>query len=120
MEEKVLLPEARRRRGGAPLPAAERLRAEHAALAALLVLPPTRELAAQVRAILAEHDQLEEGPGGIYEACEALAGADAPAWLERLRAIPDPPVSPARDGPRVRAQLERRLRERARLRGAKG
>jgi hypothetical protein len=41
MEEKLLLPAARRARGGEPLPLAAKLRLDHGALAALLVPMPT-------------------------------------------------------------------------------
>jgi hypothetical protein len=40
MEERVLIPAARRARGGAALPVARLLRLDHGAIAALLVPPP--------------------------------------------------------------------------------
>ena len=46
MEEKILLPEARRLRDDVALPIAKQLRADHAALALLLVPTPTREIIA--------------------------------------------------------------------------
>ena len=39
LEEKILLPDARRRRGGEPLPETARLREDHGILATLLVPP---------------------------------------------------------------------------------
>lgn len=117
MEEKVLLPEARRLRGGEPLPIAKQLRADHAALAALLVPTPTHAILATIRDVLSEHDPLEEDPGGVYDACEALAGADAEALLARLEATPAVPAAPHFDGARAQAGIERLLRARAALRG---
>ena len=72
MEEKVLLPEARRRQGRASLPGGDQLRADHRALAALLVPPPSPALLETVGAVLAEHNPLEEGPGALYAFCEQL------------------------------------------------
>ena len=77
MEEKVLLPAAQKLRGGEPLPVAPKLRLDHGALAALLVPTPTAPLVAAIRAILKAHNPIEEDPGGIYEQCEELAGAEA-------------------------------------------
>ena len=109
MEEKILLPAARRARGGEPLPIAAKLRLDHGALAALLVPRPTRAIAAAVRAILAAHNPIEEGPGGLYDTCEALAGAERDALLAQLRAAPEVRASPPVDGPRVLAAARRAL-----------
>lgn len=113
MEEKVLLPDARRRRGGAPLDIAKQLKADHAAIAALLVPTPTPELVAKLRDVLAVHNPLEEGPGGLYELCEGLASEESAALLSRIRAIPKVPVAPYFDGPRAFTNIELLLRARA-------
>ncbi len=107
MEEKILLPAAQRARGGEPLPIAAKLRLDHGALAALLVPTPTPQIAGALRAILAAHNPLEEGPGGVYEVCEQLAGAEAEALLARLRAAPEVPVNPHVDSPLVRDAMRR-------------
>src|SRR5512145_2815724 len=60
MEEKVLLPAARRVRGGEPLPIAAKLRLDHGALTALLVPTPTPQIGAALHAILAAHNAIEE------------------------------------------------------------
>jgi hypothetical protein len=109
MEEKILLPAAQRARGGEPLPIAAKLRLDHGALAALLVPTPTPAIIAALRAILAAHNTTEEGPGGVYEVCEQLAGPEAEALLARLRAAPEVPVAPYSDGPRVLAAARRAL-----------
>ena len=112
MEEKVLLPEARRRRNGEPLPLAARLRADHATLAALLVPPPRREIIELIRGVLGQHNPLEEGHGGVYQACEQLVGREQEALIVRLRAVPEVRVAAYFDGPAAHANIERLLRAR--------
>lgn len=108
MEEKVLLPDAEQRRGER-LPVAAQLRLEHGAIAALLVPSPTPAIVAALRAVLARHNDIEENPGGLYETCERLAGADAAALLERLRAVPPVAVSAHVDSHAVRSAARRAL-----------
>jgi hypothetical protein len=84
MEEKILMPAARRMRGGEPLAVAARLRLDHGALTALLVPTPTPAVVAAIRAILAAHNPLEEDPGGMYEQCENLLGPGAEEILDQL------------------------------------
>jgi Hemerythrin HHE cation binding domain len=109
MEEKIMLPAAQRLRGGEPLAVAATLRLDHSALAALLVPTPTRTILAAIRAILGPHNAREEGPGGAYEGCEQLLGAEAEALLTELRAAPEVPVAPHSDGPEVMAVVRRAL-----------
>ncbi len=109
IEERMLLPTARQLRGGEPLPIAEQLKRDHAALAALLVPPPTPQLVATIDALLARHNELEEGPGGVYEVCERLARDELEALTERLRAAPDVPLAPHVDSPLVRAHIAQLL-----------
>jgi hypothetical protein len=109
MEERILLPAAQRLRGGQPLAAAATLRLDHSALAALLVPTPTRTILAAIRAILGPHNAREEGPGGVYECCERLAGVEAEALLTQLHAAPEVPVAPHSDGPEVMAVVRRAL-----------
>ncbi|HEX7229954.1 MAG TPA: hemerythrin domain-containing protein, partial [Candidatus Binatia bacterium] len=85
MEEKVLLPAARKLRGGEALPIAAKLRLDHGALTALLVPSPSASVVAAMRAILKAHNPLEEDPGGMYDQCEALAGAEAEPILNELK-----------------------------------
>lgn len=109
MEERLLFRDARRRRGGEPLPLTDQLHADHAALAALLMPPPTHELLAAVRAILDEHNQLEEGPGGPYEVCDLLPADDARELLAALEATPEVRQGANWDDPLVREQIDRLL-----------
>ena len=109
MEEKILLPAAQRARGGEPLPTAAKLRLDHGALAALLGPSPTPKIVAAIRAILAAHNRIEEAPGGVYEVCEQLVGAEGAALLARLREAPEVPVHPHVDGPRIMDAARRAL-----------
>jgi hypothetical protein len=99
MEEKILLPYARSKRGGEPVPMAATLRRDHGEIAALLVPSPTPALCAQLRAVLARHNPLEERAEGLYAACDELAGTDAAEVVERLKAAPRVPMAPHYDGP---------------------
>ncbi len=110
IEEKLLFPAVRAARGGEPHSDWRRLRVEHGALTSLLVPPPTADLVAELRSILGPHDLLEEGPGALYEAADALLGADAAALVERMRSYPPVKVAPYRDGPRVLHRAEEALR----------
>ena len=109
MEEKVLLPHARRLRGGEPLAIAKQLKLDHAALASLLIPSPTHALIVAVREVLAEHNPLEEGPHGMYAACEALLGSDAERIIDELGALPPIRVSAHLDEPRVHEHIARAL-----------
>jgi hypothetical protein len=102
MEEKVLLPTASELRGGESLPVATALRRDHARIARLLLPPLTHEIGTRLRQILAAHNRLEEGPGGLYALCDALAGAEAEAVVERLRSVPEVPASRTSDSSLVR------------------
>lgn len=109
LEEKILLPDARRRIG-APLPEAARLREDHGLLATLLVPPFSPEIGAAIDRLLLSHNALEEGPGGVYARCDALAAGEAEAVAARLRSAPQTPQRAHQQGPQVSAQVERALR----------
>jgi hypothetical protein len=99
MEEKVLLPFARATRAGEPLPIARSLRADHGEIAKLLVRSPAASIVAALRELLGKHNALEEGPGGLYATCDALAGDEAVLVVARLRAQPSVPLASYYDGP---------------------
>jgi hypothetical protein len=109
MEEKILLPIAQRLRGGEPLAFTARLRLDHGAIAALLMPTPTDGLIATLQKILNKHNLIEEGPEGLYETCDALAGAESQQLLARLRAAPDLSVLPHADTPAVLGAVRRAL-----------
>jgi hypothetical protein len=109
MEEKILLPAIQRLRGGKALPIASKLRLDHGALAALLMPNPTAPIIARIRGILKDHNPLEEGPGGLYETCDELAGSDSERLLADMRAAPEVKVMPHTDGPAVMNAVRRAL-----------
>ena len=96
IEEKILFAAAKKARGEAVRDFA-RLRADHARLTALLVPTPTDAIVAEIRAILAPHNALEEEVEGTYAACIEAVGGEADEILERIRAQPEPPVRPYQD-----------------------
>ena len=101
MEEKVLLLEAQRLRGGEALSIAPKLRLDHGALTALLVPSPTASIVAAIRAILKFHNPIEEDPGGVYDQCETLVGAEAEPILNELKNYREVKVLPHVDNPFV-------------------
>ena len=109
LEEKLLLPEARRLRDGVPLPEAARLREDHGLLATLLVPKPSPGIIEAIERLLVPHNAIEEGPGGVYAQCDALLGEQAAAFAELLRAAPATPQRAHQEGPQVRAQVQRAL-----------
>lgn len=110
MEEKVLLPAAKKFNDGNPLATASKLRLDHGALTALLAPSPTQAIIEAIRTILEAHNPLEEGPGGLYETCEKLAGNKAETLLARLKSVPEVRVAVYRDGPNVMESVRRVLR----------
>ncbi len=92
IEEKILLPAAQRLRGE-PLAQAQRLRLDHGALVSLLMPDPTPAIIRAVRAIIAAHNPVEEGPGGVYDICETLAADEAGDLLRRIRQAPEVPTN---------------------------
>ena len=108
IEEKLLMPAAHEV-AGQPLAAAQRLRLDHGAIAALLVPSPTTAIIATLQAILGGHNAVEEGPGGVYASCDRLLGERAAALVARMEAYPEPPVSPHNDDPKVMPVVQRAL-----------
>lgn len=108
IEERILLPMAERKRGGAALPLAARLRLEHGALAALVMLAPVAHAVRAIRAVLDAHNPLEEIEGGVYEQCESLAGPEIAELMIRAD-TPRVPVSSWVDSPKVLAAAKRVL-----------
>jgi hypothetical protein len=109
MEEKILLPAVQKLRGGEALAVAPKLRLDHGALAALLVPSPTAPVVAAIRAILNAHNPIEEAPGGVYDQCEELAGAEADQILRQLQNFSEVRVLPHVDNPFVMDATRRAL-----------
>jgi hypothetical protein len=101
MEEKILLPAARQARAGEPLPLARRLRIDHGAITSLLVPTPTPAIVEELRSILGPHNLVEEEPGGLYQACDALLAGRAAELVARMEACPPVKVNRYQDGPAV-------------------
>jgi hypothetical protein len=94
MEEKTLFPAAQKANGGVALPLAAKLRLDHGALTALMVVPPTPEVIKVLRHVLEKHDLLEEEPGGMYDVCEKLTEGETDELLKQLQAVTEVPVHP--------------------------
>lgn len=109
MEEKVLPPAAQRARSGEPLPIASKLRLDHGALAALLVPTPTPAILAALRGVLVEHNALEEGPDGVYAACERLASDGVAPLVAALETVPEVSVNAHVDSDLVMSATRRAL-----------
>ena len=109
IEEKILFLELKRRRGESEVQ--KQLHRDHAALAALLVPPPTRDGIETIRAILEQHNPLEEVEGGLYEVFEEATGDELAALMEKVRAYPEVSVAPYSDTPHLRRSTEHLLRE---------
>jgi len=106
IEEKLLLPLARDRRGGAPLPEAKALRADHSCCATLLVPTPTIEIVRELSRRLRAHNAIEEGEEGVYARIDALLSDEEQRDLaENVRAFPAPPVATYSDNPRSLARV---------------
>ena len=110
IEERVLFPELRKR--GVGLAMEQQLHRDHAALAALLVPPPSRVEIEQIAAILEVHNEIEENAGGLYELVESLAGDELVGLMARVHAIPVVRLAPHVDNALVRSTIETLLRER--------
>jgi len=109
IEEKLLLPAAERARNGLPLEIAARLRLDHGAIAALLVPAPTSPILATLRFIFGRHNQIEEGPDGLYATCDRLLAGDLKPLIAQIAAYPTVAMSPHNDAAVVMPAVERAL-----------
>jgi hypothetical protein len=98
IEEKILLPALRAKRGEAVRALAERLRIEHGAIGALLVPTPDAALVGEVCALLEKHNPLEEGEDGLYAQCDATLDDQREVLLARIAAAKVPPLAAHFDG----------------------
>jgi hypothetical protein len=106
LEEKRLIPAAEEAMGGAALPIAAPLRADHGSMAALLVPTPTPEIVGQLRSILGRHNEREEEVDGLYDQCDRALGDEAALRLvDDLRAYPPVRLKAYNDGPAVEAHV---------------
>jgi hypothetical protein len=110
MEEKIVIPTIERSRYGASLAMIGRIRLDHGALAALLVPTPTPAIVAVLRLILARHNEIEEGPGGLYDLGDETASGQGDEFVAHLRASSEVPVRGHNDDPKVIPAVCRALR----------
>lgn len=94
MEEKILFPAAQKANNGVPLPLAGKLRLDHGALTALMVVPPTPQVIKILCHVLEQHDILEEEQGGMYDVCEKLTAGETQILLDQLEKVTEVPVHP--------------------------
>ena len=109
IEERVLFPLLRAQRGITPLE--EQLHRDHAALAALLVPPPTEAELQQIAAILQAHNPLEEDAGGLYDVIETVAAGELATLMASVHAVPAVRVMPNADSAVVRSSIEQLVRQ---------
>ena len=112
MEERILLPAVLAARGGGRFPMASKLRMDHGALAALLVPPPSPQIISAIRAILTDHDPIEESPGGLYDLSAQLTSETVDALMARVRSAPEVSATPHNPDPGV-LNVVRRILSRA-------
>lgn len=99
MEEKTLFPAAKKANETVTQALVPRYRVEHGALTALMVPPPTTSLIKVIRHILEKHNLAEEGPGGLYDVCEALTQGQTQELLAQLANTEEVPVHPPNPAP---------------------
>lgn len=112
LEERILFPAMSRHDDLETLPDVRQIHLDHAAIVALLMIPPTPSVVAALRAILHLHDRLEEKEGGIYRKCEDLAGGHSRTIAVRLMSAPGVPAAPVNGRPEV-VEVARRALDRA-------
>lgn len=101
LEEKVLLPALERVTKDRMKPVLDRIHADHGAIAALLVPPPTHGIVRAIRHILGLHNVLEESPEGLYDVCEHLPEDVVAEIVLKARSAPAVLVQPHNGGPGV-------------------
>jgi hemerythrin superfamily protein len=109
IEERVLFPELRKLKGTTELE--KQLHRDHAALAALLVPPPSPQWIEQLVAILEAHNPLEEEEGGLYSILESLSEDRLEELMEQIHTVPEVKVAPHVDKPIVYRSIEQLVRE---------
>jgi hypothetical protein len=109
IEEKILLPAIKKLQNGLPYDAADTLRVEHGALAALLVPPPNKNIVKALREILNRHNGLEESANGLYRVCESLLGSEVETIMNEVKNYPPVPVARHVDSPNVLEATRRAL-----------
>ncbi len=109
VEERVLLPAIRKHRADSEVE--KQLHRDHAALAALLVPPPSAAEIYAIRTILEAHNPLEEGAGGFYDGVEEILADELPAILAHIREFPQVRLAPHADTEVTRRSIAQLVRD---------
>ena len=109
IEEKLLFPMIRAR--SQKLDLLEQLHRDHAALAALLVPPPSPDLLAVIADILSKHNPLEEDAGGLYDVAESIASDVLNKLVEAAERMPAVALAPHADTVVTRNSIRQLVRE---------
>ena len=109
IEEKIVLPAIKKLQHGLPYDAADTLRGEHGALAALLVPSPDKKIVKALQAILNHHNGLEECENCLYRVCESLLGSEVDTIMNEVNNYPPVPVVRHIDTPNVLDATRRAL-----------
>lgn len=109
MEEKTLFPAAKKANPELMQKLLPRYRADHGALTALMVPPPTASLIKVIKHLLHIHDLAEEETGGLYDVCEALTQEHTEQHLQQLSLTAAVPVHPPNDAPLAMESAKRAL-----------
>jgi hypothetical protein len=91
-EEKILIPALNKIHENQLYPPAAKLRLEHGAIAALLVLPPSAKIKNVLLGILQHHNVREESEKGLYTDCDCLLVDAVETMLDKVHHYPDVPV----------------------------
>ncbi len=94
MEEKILFPAAQKANNNTPLPIAAKLRLDHGALTALMVVVPSKNVIKVIKHVMELHDILEEEEGGMYDLCERLTEDQTDQIIAALDLASEVPVHP--------------------------
>jgi hypothetical protein len=106
-EEKILIPVLNKSHENKFYPPAAKLRLEHGAIAALLVLPPSTAVKNVLLGILQHHNVREESEKGLYADCDCLQADAVEAMLDKVHRYPDVPVMPYNDTQHARDAARR-------------
>jgi hypothetical protein len=117
IEESILFPAAQRSLGAIVLERAAKLRLDHGALAAIMVLDPDAKIIHALRAIITPHNAIEEGPPGVYSECEKILSGEMPSIMNEILLAAPPPLAVRKQGEALR-EAARRTIERAGFRGS--
>jgi len=96
IEEKIAIPTILQITGNAVEDAA-RIRSDHGAIGALLVMSPTASIIATLRSILEVHNAMEEKENGFYSLLDNITGTDEEDLLQRMHLAPEVPASKYND-----------------------